>query len=150
MKTQVTVLVKNATLYSRLTGSLLWFIDIFRKMPVNLSIDGAEPVRLKASKTPYVFDVTPGVHQFVFTDPKAKGKRRNKALVGAILGASLEGAAGGSMVGGGIDAFNSVNNSGTNYENVANITIDEGAVLEFWCRPTRKGSVKVKEVKKKK
>ena len=49
-----------------------------------------------------------------------------------------------------IDAFNSVNNSGTNYENVANITIDEGAVLELWCRPTRKGSVKVKEVKKKK
>ena len=65
MKTQLSILVKNESLLSR-AYSFLWFINIFKKMSVNVWID-QDPDRvktpthvLKANQDPYEFDLAPG------------------------------------------------------------------------------------------
>ena len=71
MKTQVSILVKNSTLFSR-AMTFWWFINIFKKMPVNVWVDeDPEKVKkptmvLKASKTPYEIDLEPGAHGPVY------------------------------------------------------------------------------------
>lgn len=149
MKTQVSILVKNATLYTR-AMSLLWFINIFRKMPVDVRFDSenATPVRLKAQKEPYIFDVAPGEHELYFTDPKSGGKALSRAITGGILGMAVTGATGGSMLAGGAIGADAAYDTAVR-DGYAGFTLNEGDLLELWCRPTRKGGVKVRAVKKK-
>ena len=61
MKTQLSILVKKETLMARMQ-SFLWFITIFKKTGVEISIDGGPSQLLAASKEPYLFDGTPGCH----------------------------------------------------------------------------------------
>ena len=82
MKTQESILVKNESLFSRLF-SLLWFVNIFKKMSVQVTIgnDQVNAKTLQASNEPYLIDVTPGSHEFLFTDCRAAGKAAfNKSL----------------------------------------------------------------------
>lgn len=90
MKTQLSILVKNESLLSR-AYSFLWFINIFKKMSVNVWID-QDPDRvktpthvLKANQDPYEFDLAPGEHIVYFSDPRAGGKAAIRAVTGALV-----------------------------------------------------------------
>ena len=154
MKTQLSVLVKNESLYSR-CFSFLWFINIFRKMSVNVWIDQdpdvvKNPTRvLKASNDPYEIDLVPGPHTVYFSDPRAASKARFRVVTGAFVGASFAAGAGGSMlagasVGADMGAGNSV---GVGY---ASFFLQDGDIFKISAKPTRKGGVKVKQIKEKK
>lgn len=80
MKTQVSIYVKNASIFSRL-WSFLWFINIFKKMSVNAYIDSKDtpPQRLKARSEPYLIDLAPGSHTIVFADPRRSESWRKEA-----------------------------------------------------------------------
>lgn len=146
MKTQVSILVKNDSLYSR-AMTFLWFINIFKKMSVNVQIDNGQVQALKANDEPYVFDLEPGAHTIVFTDPKAKSKARSRAMTGALLGMAATGAAGGSMLAGA--AMGAEAGAGnTIREGVAEFTLADGDIFKLSCQNTRKGGVKVKQIKK--
>lgn len=90
MKTQVSILVKNESLYSRCM-SFLWFINIFKKMSVQVWIDqdpetARTPTKtLKASKEPYEIDLEPGPHTLYFTDPRAGSKAAFRKFTGPSL-----------------------------------------------------------------
>lgn len=148
MKTQISILVKNESLLSRFM-SFLWFINIFKRMPVNVWIDDGEaaPTVLKASKTPYLIDVEPGYHQILFTDPRAKNKQAFGAVTGAFVGGAFGLAAGDGLFGAaaGADAFAG---GSTVRDNVVECTLNEGDVLKLSAKPKRNGSVKVKILKK--
>jgi hypothetical protein len=149
MNTQISILVKNENIVSRFF-SLMWIINIFKKMSVDIVIDdpNATPQRLKASSEPYLIDLAPGNHEILFTDPRAGGKAAFRAMTGAMLGAGFSGGAGGSFLGGaamGADAAvgNSVKNG------VLSFSLQEGDVLKVSAQPKRNGSVKVKILKDK-
>jgi hypothetical protein len=148
MKTQISILVKNESLLSRFM-SLLWFINIFKRMSVNVWIDddSVAPQVLKARKEPYVFDVEPGYHAILVTDPRAKGKQAFNAITGALVGGSFGLAAGDGFSGAmmGADAFgggSQVHDSGVE------CTLNEGDILKLSVKPKHNGSVKIKILKK--
>ena len=146
MKTQVSILVKNESLFSR-AMTLLWFINIFKKMPVDVYIDSEDNKQtLKPSKEPYLIDLEPGQHEILFADPKAKQKAVSQALTGAILGASMAGAGGGSMLGGAAMGYDSAYD-GTVRNGVVRFTLNEGDTLKLRVKNKRNGSVKVKVLK---
>lgn len=148
MKTQISVLVKNESLLSRFM-SFLWFINIFKRMSVNVLIDSTEgtPQKLKASKTPYVFDVEPGYHYAVFTDPRAGSKQAFKAVTGAFVGGAFGLAAGDGLYGAasGAEAFAG---GSTVRDGVLECQLNEGDLLKVSVKPKHNGSVKVKILKK--
>ena len=151
MKTQVSILVKNSTLFSR-AMTFWWFINFFKKMPVNVWVDeDPEKVKkptmvLKASKTPYEIDLEPGAHVLYFKDPKAGQKQFSRAMTGAILGAAAAGAGGGSMLAGGAMGADGArsNSVGVGY---ASFVLKDGDIFRISVRPNRKGDVKVKQEK---
>lgn len=147
MKTQISILVKNENIISRFF-SLLWIVNIFKKMPVDIIIDdpSAAPQRLKASREPYLIDLAPGSHQILFTDPRAAGKAAFKAVTGAFMGAAISGAAGGSFTAGAVLGADSV--SGNSVKNgVLSFNLREGDILRVSAKPKRNGSVKIKILK---
>src|SRR5699024_4364448 len=101
MKTQVQLYVKNETLWTRFFGGGLWFVNIFRKLPIDIAVDG-DKQRYSPRSEPYAIDVQPGLHVIEGRDPRALTKKADKALTGAILGAAAMGAGGGSMAAGAI------------------------------------------------
>ncbi|MCD7818152.1 MAG: hypothetical protein LUH07_03770 [Lachnospiraceae bacterium] len=148
MKTQVSVLVKNESIVSRFF-TFLWFVNIFKKMPVDMHIDTEANVqRLKASSQPYLIDVEPGSHQILFTDPRAKTKATFSAVTGAVVGAAFSAGAGGSVLGGAALGADAVSDN-TVRNGVVSCHLNEGDVLELMVKPKRNGSVKVKIINKK-
>lgn len=146
MKTQLSVLVKNESIVSRFF-SLMWIINIFKKMPVDMYIDSETNVqRLKSSSTPYLIDMEPGQHEILFKDPRAGGKALFNAAVGATLGAAVGAAGGGSFLGGAaIGGSAAMDNTVRN--GVLSCTLNDGDVLCISAQPKRNGSVKVKILK---
>lgn len=145
MQTQVSILVKNESIVSRFF-SFLWFINIFKKMPVDVYIDSENNKQtLKARREPYVFDLEPGQHIIVFADPRAKSKAAFGAVTGALLGGTFNMAAGGSFFGGAADAYSF---DGTVRNGCIDFTLQEGDLLKLSAKPKRNGSVKVKKLKK--
>ena len=150
MKTQVSILVRNASLYAR-AKTLFWFVNIFKKLPVNVWIDEdpetveAPTMVLKASDKPYMIDLAPGHHVLYFTDPKASEKRFTNAVTGALLGATLLGAGGGSMLAGGAIGADLANENsvGVGY---ASFELKEGDVFKLSVRPNRNGKINVKQL----
>lgn len=148
MKTQISILVKNESLLSRFM-SFLWFINIFKRMPVNLWIDdmNGNPNVLKAHRNPYIVDIEPGYHQLMFTDPRAKNKQAFRAVTGAFVGGAFGLAAGDGLFGAaaGAEAFAG---GSTVRDNIVECTLNEGDLLKLSVKPKRNGSVKVKILKK--
>ena len=144
MKTQVQLYVKNETLYTRFFGGGLWFINIFRKLPIDIAIDG-DKKRYKPQNEPYVIDLEPGVHVIEGRDPRALTKKADKALTGALLGAAAVGAGGGSMLAGamiGADAASSnVTRTGT-----CGVELKDGDIIKISCQANRKGAIVFKSV----
>lgn len=138
MQTQVSILVKNESIFSRLMTTA-WFINIFKKMSVMVKIDDGEVQKLKASKEPYVFDLTPGTHKILFKDPKEKAKKRSRFITGLFLGAA--GGVSGALSLGDAFAGNTVR------DGCVEFTLSEGDVLEIWCKNTAAGGVKLNKVK---
>ena len=101
MKTQLHLYVKNESFGTRFAGGGLWFINIFRKLPIDIAVDGNK-VRYKPQDAPYVIDLAPGQHMIEGRDPRALTKKADKALTGAIMGAAGLGAGGGSMIAGAV------------------------------------------------
>ena len=77
MKTQVQLYVKNETLWTRFFGGGLWFVNIFRKLPIDIAVDG-DKQRYKPRSEPYVIDVQPGLHVIEGRDPRALTKRQTR------------------------------------------------------------------------
>ena len=144
MKTQISVLVKNEALLSR-AYSFFWFINLFKKMDVDMHIDSENNVkRLKASKEPYLIDVEPGAHVILFTDPRAASKQRMRKVTGGFIGATISGASGGSFLAGGAIGADSVGTSIK--EDVVECSLNPGDTLKLEVKPRSKGGVKVKMV----
>lgn len=147
MNTQISILVKNEALLSRFM-SFLWFINIFKKMKVNVWIDDSEgqPQVLKANKEPYVFNVEPGYHYVYVTDPRAASKQAFKAVTGAFIGGSIGLASGGGLAGAvmGADTFT----GSTIRDGVVECNLNEGDVLKISVKPKSNGSIKIKLLKK--
>ena len=148
MKTQISILVKNESLLSRFM-SLWWFINIFKRMSVNVWIDDGDvaPVVLKANKEPYVFDVEPGYHAILVTDPRAKSKQAFKAVTGAFIGGSF-GLAAGDGLGGALAGAEFAGGGSVINDNVVECNLNEGDILRLSVKPKNNGSVKVKILKK--
>lgn len=142
MRTQLSILVKKETLMSRMQ-SFLWFITIFKKTAVEVSIDGGAPQLLLANKDPYVFDVAPGYHEVTFVDPRAGGKQAygkfTNLFLGFIFAVSTDGAIGASDFDDG---------GSTVRDGYLQCNLVEGDLLRVSARGTRKGGVKVKILKK--
>lgn len=147
MKTQISILVKNESLVSRFF-SFLWFINIFKKMSVNVWIDDDKvPAKvLKANKEPYLFDVEPGYHQILVTDPRAKSKQAMRAVTGAFVGGSFGLAAGDGL--GGMAAGADLFSGSTIRDGVVECELKEGDVLKISVKPKNNGNVKIKLLKK--
>ena len=147
MQTQISILVKNEALLSRFM-SFLWFINIFKKMSVNVWIDddNVPPTVLKARKEPYLIDVEPGYHAILVTDPRAKSKQAMRAVTGAFIGGSF-GLAGGEGLDGaaaGAELFS----GSTVRDGVVECDLKDGDVLKISVKPKNNGSVKIKILKK--
>lgn len=144
MKTQLSILVKNESLLSRFF-SFWWFINIFKKMSVVVTVDGdeANAMTLKAQKEPYLIDLTPGYHEILITDPRASGKQAFKKFtqgtVGLIFGIATDGAIGVSDL---------VDSGSTVRDGVVQCNLGEGDLLRISAKPKNNGSVKVKILKK--
>ena len=148
MKTQISILVKNEALLSRFM-SFLWFINIFKRMPVNVWIDNgdAPPIVLKASSEPYVFDVNPGSHSILITDPRAGKKQAFRAVTGAFVGGAF-GLGVGAGVSGMIAGAELAAGGSQINDSVVNCNLGPGDVLKISARPKNNGKVKIKILKK--
>lgn len=139
MKTQVHLYVKNESFWTRFHGGGLWFINIFRKLPIDIAIDGNK-VRYKPQNEPYIIDLAPGVHVIEGRDPRALTKKAGKAVTGAILGAAAMGAGGGSMLAGamlGADATSSnVTRTG-----MCGVDMKDGDIIKISCQANSKGAI---------
>lgn len=143
MKTQVSILVKNESLLSR-AMTLMWFINIFKKMSVEVYIDSMENKQLlQARNEPYLIDLQPGQHEIMFADPKSHSKAVTRGLTGAILGAGLTGGLGGSLIGGAVMGYESASNTSIK-DNVVSFALNEGDVLKLSVQAKSNGSVKIK------
>lgn len=145
MKTTVSILVKNENLWTKANSSLLWFVKIFQKSKVLVSINGAEPCTLVASKEFHEFEVEPGTVTLRFTDPGAKSKARNKAIAGGLIGFSAGAATGGSGLSGALAGSEAAKSSIK--EDILECTLQEGDNLKLSCRSKGNGQVKVKVLK---
>lgn len=144
MKTQVHLYVKNETLWTRFFGGGIWFVNIFRKLPVDVAIDGNQ-VRYKPQSEPYIIDVTPGTHVIEGYDPRSRTKKASKAITGAVLGATLMGAGGGSIIEGAVMGADSVSSNETT-TGMCNINLNDGDILKISCQANRKGVVVFKSI----
>lgn len=149
MKTQISILVKNESLLSRFY-TLFWFINIFKKMSVEVFIDStSSKMVLKAQKDPYLIDVTPGQHQLMFADPRADNKAKydsfTKGFYGATFGAFVSGVSGGSVVDGAVSGFDQWKGVGKSLvrDGFVSVTLNDGDVLKLSAQPKRNGSVMV-------
>lgn len=134
MKTQISIQVKNASIFSR--------TFIFSKAKVNVFIDdaNAKPIVLKARTAPYMVDVAPGEHTVVFTDPSAKFKGTIDKMMGAAFG--LAGGAIGAKAG--ADIVSAITGTGRVQDNQLQCSLREGDVLKVMVQPKRSGKVSVK------
>ena len=147
MKTQVSILVKNESLFSR-AMTLMWFVNIFKKMSVDVYIDSMEnKMTLKAQNEPYLIDVEPGQHEIMFMDPKAGSKAVSRGITGAFLGAGIMGGAGGSLLGGAMMGYESASNTSVK-DNVISFALNEGDLMEISVQCKSNGSVKLKVLNK--
>jgi hypothetical protein len=144
MKTQVHLYVKNESFWTRFSGGGLWFINIFRKLPVDVAIDGNK-VRYKPQNEPYVIDVTPGEHVIEGRDPRAATKKANKALTGAIFGASAMGAGGGSMLLGAMMGADAASSNVTKV-GLCGVKLNDGDIIKLSCRANKKGAIVFKQL----
>lgn len=144
MKTQVQLYVKNETLWTRFFGGGLWFVNIFRKLPIDIAVDG-DKQRYKPRSEPYVIDVQPGLHVIEGRDPRALTKKADKALTGAILGAAAMGAGGGSMAAGAILGADAASSNVTRV-GLAQLELKDGDIFKLSCQANSKGGVVFKVI----
>ncbi len=148
MKTHISILVKNEALLSRFM-SFLWFINIFKKMRVNVWIDDETipPAVLKANKKPYVFEVDPGFHEIKVTDPRAGSKQAFKAVTGAFVGGAF-GLAAGDGLGGMVSGAELASGGSMVRDSIVSCNLNQGDMLKISVKPKSNGSVKIKILKK--
>ena len=144
MKTQVHLYVKNETFYTRFFGGGLWFINIFRKLPLEITVNG-EAKKLKPQTEPYVYDLEPGRHEILGRDPRQMTKKADKAITGALLGAGAMAAGGGSVLAGAVLGADATQNN-VFREGACSLVLKEGDIVKISCQATRKGGVVFKKI----
>lgn len=144
MKTQLHLYVKNESLYTRFFGGGLWFINLFRKLPLEITVDG-EKKKLKPQADPYVYDLAPGRHEVIGKDPRQMTKKADKALTGAVLGASIMAGAGGSIVAGAMLGADATRDN-IFREGGCSLNLNDGDIIKVSCQATRKGGVVFKKM----
>lgn len=144
MKTQIQLYVKNESFGTRFFGGGLWFINIFRKLPIDIAIDGNK-VRYKPQDEPYVIDLAPGQHIIEGRDPRALGKKADKALTGAIMGAAGLGAGGGSMIAGAVIGASAASSNVTQ-TGACIAELKDGDIIKLSCQANKKGAIVFKTV----
>lgn len=150
MKTQISVLVKAESMMGKSNAHrMLGPLALLTKSSVILVLDGEEH-ELKESKTPYVFDVTPGRHVLQFVDPMKDKKDRARALDNLFTSATvgivgLLGGAGwlGFEAGDFSDLFTGVTEDGA-----VEVNLGAGDIIKLACKGTGKGIPKVTVLKK--
>lgn len=144
MKTQVHLYVKNETLYTRFFGGGLWFINLFRKLPLEITVKG-ETKKLKPQAEPYVYDFEPGTYEILGRDPRQGTKKADRALTGAIFGAAAAVAGGGSIIAGAQMGADAVRDN-VFREGGCRFTLNDGDILRVSCQATKKGGVVFKKM----
>lgn len=140
MQTQLSITVKNEFFLYKLFV-FTWFIQIFKKSKIFVWIDGEKRI-LTASEDPYVFDLTPGAHEIIFSDYLEKAKGRLWKLVFGFIGSAFGLAAGGrEAIAGGLIGAKAGEIS--KKANVLNVTLNEGDMLNLVCQTKMGSKVKV-------
>ena len=140
MQTQLSITVKDEFILHKFF-TFTWFVQIFKKSRMKVRIDGENHI-LTASKEPYVFDVTPGVHEVVFSDYLENAKNRLWKCTFGFMGFAFGLGGAGSAIDGAIEGakFGEVSKKST----VLNVTLEEGDVLNLVCQTKARSKVKVK------
>lgn len=144
MTTQLHLYVKNESFWTRLSVSGLWFINIFRKLPIDIAVDGNK-VRYKPQDEPYVIDLAPGRHIIEGRDPRAFTKKADKALTGAIMGAAGMAAGGGSIISGAVIGANAASSNVTR-SGACEVELNDGDIIKLSCQANKKGAIVFKTV----
>ena len=77
MKTQIIITAKKEGLFSKAHGSVWGTFGMFGKRSVTVEIDG-NLYDVPANNQPTAFDVEPGEHTLVFTDPRFNIKNKTR------------------------------------------------------------------------
>lgn len=153
MKTTITVFVKNEGFMTR-AWSFLWFINIFKKFPVKAVADF--PINqpeglLMPSDQPYVFEVEPGEHAMIFTDPRAKSKKAYNKVAGAFIGSTVGLSMGmdlTSMIAGGMIGTDLVKDMTPDMaKGTMKVELKDGDNLQISVQAKNNGLVKIKVLK---
>ena len=152
MKTQLSVIVKKESLYSRMIGKWTWGpLSFFGSRPMELYLDG-KVYSMNPSGKAYEYDLAPGTHMIRFHDPKQDQKRAfsrfNASFQGAVWGFAAAGATGGSTLLGAIlgEKVGSSMRGAVHEDGTLEVTMQDGDVLKLECRSNSKGVVKVKAI----
>lgn len=132
MKTQLSILVKKESLYSRSYGGPL-LLPIGGNS-VNVVVDG-QTYELKASKKPHLIDVMPGVHTVRFLDPRGP-KKLARAKFANIMTLNLFKWSG--------DLAAAVGGDSSTFE----VTMQDGDIIKLSCKAIYRGIVKANILKK--
>ncbi len=144
MKTQILLTVEDAGLYTKMTSSLFWFVEVFKKAKMNVWIDDPDsaPITLQAREEPYEIPVSPGEHILYFEDTKRASRERlrnfSKALSLGALGAGF-GLASGGLSGAAIGASALAGGQRTRVQgNLLTCVLAEGDELAVKVKPKSK------------
>lgn len=142
MRTQISILVKDESIFSK--AMTVWFINIFKKSKVTVSIDGYKQT-LKASKTPYVFDVAPGYHVIEMADPREKQKAFTAKMIGIFTFGAF------TLAGGGKVAMQSAQIGAqtmrlSEKSSVLECNLMEGDNMRLSCKCCANAKVKIKQM----
>lgn len=147
MKTQVSILFKGDTLGSKFVKlcSLTWFIKIFKKPQIAISIDGQPVQKMTANKEAYVLDLVPGQHQISMIDLDAESKARTKRFTGSFIGFFI-GLGTGSLSNGALlgKASGDLMEGKTIDQNNINIFLNDGDLIKISVKTAYNGSCKIK------
>jgi len=146
MRTQISILVKDETIPAKTMTSVLWPVYLLTRSKMKVWIDG-QMYKLKASKTPYTFDVQPGTHKVTFKDPREGGKSVYWKTVGMFF-SFLFSFTGSNTIGSlqldMIEANQMCRLS--ERENCLDCTLQDGDILKLSCRSNIRANVKVKVI----
>ena len=141
MKTQIIITAKKEGLFSKAHGSVWGTFGMFGKRSVTVEIDG-NLYDVPANNQPTAFDVEPGEHTLVFTDPRFNIKNKTRKFMWGFFGFVAD-VGSGNMSLSGTERMASVGELEQN-ENVVNCTLIDGDILRITCRAKDNGKVKVK------
>lgn len=152
MKTQLLITVKPDFL---MWFNSLPFVGVLRENPyIGLYIDeteeqGGELIKIYVSKQPYIIELEPGHHDFMFIDSNSSSKKLIKGISTLAAGMALGGVFGGldGLAYGTALASDHIAATKEIRDNYMHLCLNEGDLFKIAVKPGRGGTVKIEELK---